>query len=144
MNITYNSGWMIVKTNYDKQNMRIMADAWDKDDDKFLKCPQCSHRMIIVQVEPLDDEENDYVPYDTVIECTHCEFKIEAESFSVLGSVKDFDLEHVTIASWSPSGSRVLSKYEHIINYDTLKKLKNSTELKEFLIVNKQLIQVIG
>lgn len=133
-----------MKTNYDNQNMKIMADAWDKSYDKILKCPQCSHRMVIVQVEPLIDDDNDYVPYDTVIECTNCDFKIQAESFSILGSIKDFDLKSVTIASWSPSGSRVVSKYEHIISYDILKKLKNSGELKEFLIVNKQLIQVIG
>jgi hypothetical protein len=144
VNNTYNSGWITVKTNYDKQNMKILADAWDKNEDKLLKCPQCDHRMIIVQVEPLTDDYNEYVPYDTVIECTNCDFTIRAESFSILGSVKDFDLKKLTIASWSPSGSRVLSKYEHIVDYDILKKLKNSAELKEFLIVNKQVIEVIG
>ena len=88
--------------------------------------------------------EDAYTPYDTVIECTSCDFKIRAESFSILGSVKNFDLKNVEIASWSPSGSRVLSTYEHILDYDLLKKLKESAELKEFLIVNKQVIQVIG
>jgi hypothetical protein len=58
--------------------------------------------------------------------------------------VKNFDLKYIEIASWSPSGSRVISRYEHILDYDLLKKLKNSSELKEFLIVNKQVIQVIG
>ena len=53
-------------------------------------------------------------------------------------------LEHVTIASWSPSGSRVVSRYEHVLSYELLKKLKNSAELKEFLVVNNQVIQVIG
>jgi hypothetical protein len=38
----------------------------------------------------------------------------------------------------------VISRYEHILDYDLLKKLKESCELKEFLIVNKQVIQVIG
>ena len=66
------------------------------------------------------------------------------ESFTILGSVKDFDADHVEIGSWSPSGSRVLSKYKHLLNFDLLKKLKKSTELVEFLIVDKQAIQVIG
>ena len=99
---------------------------------------------LIVQVEPIHDAENAYIPYDTIIECTHCDFKIRAESFSILGSVKDFDLKHVEIASWSPSGSRVVSRYEHLLDYELLKKLKESAELEEFLIVNKQVIEVIG
>ena len=130
--------------NYSKRDMEILADIWDKSKDKTLTCPQCGHKMIIVQVEPIHDAENAFIPYDTIIECTHCEFQIRAESFSILGSVKSFDLKHVEIASWSPSGSRVISQYEHILDYDLLKKLKESAELKEFLVVNKQVIQVIG
>ena len=137
-------GWILVETKYNKKYMEILAKIWDKDDGNVLVCPQCKSKMIIVQVEPIQDAENAYIPYDTIIECTYCDFKIRAESFSILGSVKDFDLKHVEIASWSPSGSRVISHYEHILDYDLLKKLKESAELKEFLIVNKQVIQVIG
>ena len=133
-----------MKGKYNKKNMKILADIWDKSDDKSLNCPQCGHRMVIVQVEPIADAENAYIPYDTIIECTSCDFKIRAESFTILGCVRDFDVRHIEIASWSPSGSRVLSKYEHILNYDELKNLKESGELKEFLIVNKQVIQIIG
>jgi DNA-directed RNA polymerase subunit RPC12/RpoP len=133
-----------VKGKYNKKDMEILADIWDKSEDKTLKCPQCGHKMIIVQVEPISDAENAYIPYDTVIECTSCEFKIRAESFTILGSVKEFDVRHIEIASWSPSGSRVISKYEHILEYEELKRLKESGELKEFLIVNKQVIQIIG
>ena len=133
-----------MKGKYNKKDMEILADIWDNSTDKSLKCPQCGHRMVIVQVEPIADAENAYIPYDTIIECTSCEFKIRAESFTILGSIKDFDLRHIEIASWSPSGSRVLSKYEHILEYEELKKLKESGELKEFLIVNKQVIQIIG
>lgn len=129
---------------YNKKDMEILANIWDKSDDKSLNCPQCKHKMIIVQVEPIADAENAYIPYDTVIECTACDFKIRAESFTILGCVKDFDVRHVEIASWSPSGSRVVSIYEHILDYDSLKELKESGELKEFLIVNKQVIQIIG
>ncbi len=129
---------------YNKKEMEFFANIWDQNSNKILVCPQCNSKMIIVQIEPIQDAENAYVPYDTIIECTNCDFKIRAESFSILGSVKDFDLKYIEIASWSPSGSRVISRYEHILNYDLLKMLKESAELKEFLIVNKQVIQVIG
>ena len=124
--------------------MEVVANMWDKTGDKSMLCPQCNHKMIIVQVDPIQDAENAYIPYDSIIECTNCDFKIRAESFTILGSVKDFDLKHVEIGSWSPSGSRVLSSYEHILDYDLLKKLKESGELAEFLVVNKQVVQVIG
>jgi DNA-directed RNA polymerase subunit RPC12/RpoP len=124
--------------------MEILAHIWEKKDDIAMHCPECGSKMILVQVEPIHDAENAYIPYDTVIECTSCDFKIRAESFSILGSVKSFDMRHVEIGSWSPSGSRVLSKYEHILDYDLLKKLKETGELVEFLIVNKQVVQVIG
>ena len=133
-----------MKVKYSKRDMDILTHIWDQSSDKQLTCPQCGHKMIIVQVEPIQDVENPYIPYDTVIECIHCDFKITAESFSILGSVKNFDLKNVEIASWSPTGSRVISRYEHILDYDLLKNLKKNAELKEFLIVNKQVIQVIG
>ena len=129
---------------YNKKEMEFLTKIWDRRNNQILVCPQCKSKMIIVQLEPIQDTENAYVPYDTIIECTNCDFKIRAESFSILGSVKDFDLKHIQIASWSPSGSRVISSYEHILDYELLKKLKESGELKEFLIVNKQVIQVIG
>lgn len=132
------------RTGYNKKDMEILAGIWDKTGDKSMKCPQCGGKMVLVQVEPIPDAENAYIPYDTIIECTSCDFKIKAESFTILGSVKDFDVKHVEIGSWSPSGSRVLSKYEHILDYELLKHLKESGELVEFLIVNKQVIQVIG
>jgi hypothetical protein len=133
-----------VITKCSKKDMELLAGIWDRTGEKTLLCPQCENKMIIVQLEPIQDAENAYIPYDTIIECTSCDFKIRAESFTILGSVKDFDLKNVEIASWSPSGSRVISRYEHILDYDLLKKLKESAELKEFLIVNKQVIQVIG
>ncbi len=133
-----------MKASYNKRDMEILAGIWDKSRSKPLACPQCGHKMVIVQVEPIQDAENAYIPYDTIIECTSCEFKIRAESFTILGCVKDFDLKYVDIASWSPSGSRVVSRYEHVLDYEILKKLKESAELIEFLIVNKQIIQIIG
>lgn len=129
---------------YSKEDIEIVSSLWDKTGKKTMKCPQCGSKLIMVQVEPVQDAENAFVPYDTVIECTKCNFKVHAESYTILGSVKDFDLNNVEIGSWSPSGSRVISKYEHVLDFDLLKKLKESGELAEFLIVNKRVIQVTG
>lgn len=129
---------------YDKRDAEILSGAWDVTGNKPMKCPKCGENMKIVQVEPLYDEDNAYVPYDTIIECDSCTFKIRAESFTLFGGVKDFNLNHVEIGSWSPSGSRILSDYEHVLNYDLLKELKKSGELVEFLIVNKHIVEVIG
>ncbi|UCD13464.1 MAG: hypothetical protein JSW60_07885 [Thermoplasmatales archaeon] len=109
-----------------------------------MTCPQCQRSLTMVLVEPIYDSENPYTPYKTVIECTSCTFKLVTESFTILGSVKNFDSHHVEIGSWSPSGSRVLSRYEHILSYDLLKGLGKTGELVEFLVVNNQVVQVIG
>jgi len=132
------------KMGYDKGEIDILTGAWDASGEKPMKCPKCGKNMIIVQVEPVYDAENAYVPYDTIIECTSCSFKIRAESFTILGGVKNFDMDHVEIGSWSPSGSRVLSNYEHILDYNLLKELKESRKLVEFLIVNEHIVEVMG
>lgn len=129
---------------YNKKNMEIVAGLWDRTGTNSMKCPKCSSKMILIQTEPINDSSNPYVPYDSIIECTKCGYSISAESFTILGSVKNFDLKNIEIASWSPSGSRVISNYEHVLDYDELKKLKESEELKEFLVVNNQVIQIIG
>lgn len=129
---------------YNKKNMEVVAGLWDRSGNNSMKCPECKSKMIMIQVEPINDSNNPYVPYDSIIECTKCGYNIRAESFTILGSVKNFDLKNIEIASWGPSGSRVISNYEHVLDYEELKKLKGSAELKEFLVVNKQVIQVIG
>jgi hypothetical protein len=126
-----------------KRDVKLMSRVWSLYNDKPMKCPECGENMIVSQAEPIDDFENPYVPYDTVLECTSCPFKVRAESFSLLGGVKDFDLKNIEIGSWSPSGSRVLSNYEHLMNYDVLKDLKKSGDLVEFLVVNKHVVDVI-
>ena len=133
-----------MKAGYNKKDMEILAIIWGKNGEDQLLCPQCKHKMVIIQLEPIEDSDNAYFPYDTVIECTNCDFNIKAESFTILGCVKDFNLKFIEIASWSPSGSRVISRYEHVLDYDLLKKLKESAELKEFLIVNDKVVEVIG
>jgi hypothetical protein len=127
-----------------KRNMEIVEEIWSKGGETPLLCPSCKGSLTIVQVEPIEDLENPYIPYRTVIECSSCSFNLETESFSILGSVRDFDLHYLEICSWSPSGSRVVSRYEHFLNFDLLKKLKQSGELVEFLVANKQVVQVIG
>ena len=131
-----------MSTRYSKKDLEVVAGIWDNQ--RAMVCPQCGKKMVLIQVEPTLDAENAYIPYDTIIECTYCDFKIRAESFTILGSVKSFDSHNIEIGSWSPSGSRVLSKYEHVLDYDVLKRIETSGELVEFLVVNKQVVQIIG
>ena len=128
---------------YNKKNVEVVSKIWDKKHNSMV-CPKCGGSMVMVQVEPIHDAENAYVPYDTIIECNDCDYKIRTESFTILGSVKSFDLKKIEIASWSPSGSRVISNYEHLLEYDLLKDLENSGELKEFLVVDNRVVQIIG
>ena len=129
---------------YNKKNMDVIANLWDRTGENSMVCPKCGNKMIMIQLDPIQDYQNPYVAYDSIIECTKCEFEIRTESFTILGSVKSFDLKQIEIAGWGPSGSRVISCYEHVLDYNTLKKLKESGDLKEFLVVNKHVIQIIG
>jgi hypothetical protein len=126
-----------------KNQIRILKDIWNKSGNTLI-CPQCKGRLTLIQIEQITNTDDAYTHYKTIIECTSCSFKLETESFTILGSVRNFDSHHVEIGSWSPSGSRVVSQYEHILGYDLLKQLRESGELVEFLIVNNQVVQVIG
>lgn len=66
------------------------------------------------------------------------------ESFTLLGSIKDFDSEYVEIGSWGPTGSRIHSRFKHSISNTLLSELKKTQELVEFLVVNEHVVQVIG
>lgn len=131
-------------TEYNGKDVEIMANIGEKKGEDPLKCPKCGEKMVVIQVDPIPDSENAYIPYDSIIECNSCYYKDRAVSFSILGSVKDFDEQYIEIGSWSPSGSRMLSKYEHVLDHDVLKKLKESGDLVEFLVVNDKVVQVIG
>jgi hypothetical protein len=133
-----------VNSGYKKSDMEVLAGIWDNSHEGSMICPQCHKNLIIVQVEPVNDYDDAYLPYDTIIECISCNFQVRAESFTILGSVKDFDSHNVEIGSWSPSGSRSLNRYEHMLDFNLLKELKDSGELVEFLIVNNIVIQVVG
>lgn len=130
-------------SDYNKKDVELVAGVWDNKS-RSMKCPKCNGEMVLIQVEQIEDHTNPFVPYDTIIECNSCNFKVRTVSFTLLGSVKDFDMRNIEIASWSPSGSRVVSNYEHVLNFDVLKNLKKSGELVEFLVVNNQVVQVIG
>ena len=127
---------------YNKRDAEIIAKVWDKNCEKSMKCPHCGKCMSIEKIEPINDFDNAYVPFDTTIECEKCNFKIRAESFTFLGGVKNYDLKKVEIGSWSPSGRRVVSNYEHLMNYDILKELRDSGKLVEFLVINKQIVNI--
>jgi hypothetical protein len=125
--------------------MDILADIWDASrNQEIIKCPQCGKNLILIQMEPFLNFKNDYITYNTVIECNNCSFNIMAESFTILGSVIKFDSHNIQIGSWIPSGSRVLSDYQHILDYRLLKNIKESGKLVEFLIVDNQVVQIIG
>ena len=129
---------------YDSKNMDVLSGLWNRNKDGSMLCPKCGDKLILVQLEPIYDPENMYTPFDTVLECTTCSYNVRAESFTILGSVRQFDIDKIEIASWSPSGSRTLSNFEHVLDYNVLKKLKESGDLVEFLVVNNHVIQIIG
>jgi len=122
----------------------VAEDIWIQTTSRSMTCPHCEGFLTIVLVEPIDDPNNAYTPYRTIVECSTCSFRMVTESFTILGGVKDFNAEFMEIGSWGPSGSRVLSRFKHSISSGLLTKLKKSQELVEFLIVNEHVVQVIG
>jgi uncharacterized protein YbaR (Trm112 family) len=122
----------------------VAEDIWGQSGQRSRVCPQCKGFLTVVQVEPIYETDNAYTPYRTIVECSTCSFRMVTESFTILGSIKDFDNEYVEIGSWGPSGSRVLSRFKHSISSTLLAELKKSQELVEFLVVNQRIVQVIG
>ncbi len=127
---------------YSKRDANILSDAW-KESNEYMSCPKCGKDMIISQIDPINSSDENYISFDTIIECSSCSFKLRSESFKVLGGVKDFDLKKISIGSWSDSGSRASLDYEHVLDYNMLKQLKESGELVEFLIVNNHVVEII-
>ena len=122
----------------------VLRNLWDREHGRGLICPQCKGSLTIVQMNPVERYDSLYTPYHTVIECPKCSFRLETESYTVLGAVKNYDSHYVEVAGWAPSGSRVVSRFEHMLDYGILKQLKQSTELVEFLIVDDQVVQIVG
>ena len=109
-----------------------------------LRCPLCQTVLTIVQLEPIYTLDSPFIPYRTVIECPSCSYRNITESYTILGGIKNVDGQYVEIGSWGPTGSRVLSKYKYTVKPEVLKDLKKTQELVEFLILNDQVVQVIG
>lgn len=124
-------------------DLKIVNDLW-KNRSEGLICPKCKAPLTMIQQEPVFDSEGDYTPYKTIIECSQCSFHVTTESFTILGSVKKYTTTMIEIGSWTTSGSRAVSTFNHILNHDLLSTLEQSGELVEFLIVGKQVVQVIG
>lgn len=122
----------------------IAEDIWGQSGQRSMICPQCKGFLTVVQVEPIYETDNAYTPYRTIVECASCSFRMVTESFTILGSIKNYDDEYAEIGSWGPSGSRVVSRFKHSISTNLLNELKKSQELVEFLIVNEHVVQVIG
>jgi hypothetical protein len=127
---------------YNKKDANIISEAWNESNQQ-MNCPKCGNDMSISQINPISGLDDDYISFDTIIECGFCSFKLRSESFKILGGVKDFDLKKISIGSWSNSGSRTSSNYEHVLDYNILKQLKESGELVEFLIVNNHVVEII-
>ncbi|HEC89367.1 MAG TPA: hypothetical protein ENI44_02160 [Thermoplasmatales archaeon] len=128
---------------YNKTKMEVFSKLWIGDDHSF-RCPECGGQLIVIQAEPLESYDTPATKYETVIECSSCSYHARAESYTILGSVKDFDMEHIEVSGWSESGSRFVYKYEHLVDYNLLSKLRKTGDIVEFLIVDDYVIQVIG
>ena len=129
---------------YDRSKTKIVSSLWDELPSHEMKCPQCGGHLIIIQIQPIEDSHNPYTSYETSIECISCSYHTHATSLSILGSIKSFDHQSITIVGWSPSGNRVTSIYEHILDYDLLRELESSEEIVEFLVVDGHVVQVIS
>jgi hypothetical protein len=124
--------------------VKTLSDLWKYSDASGLKCPVCQKDLILIQAREIQDDLNPYQTYVTIIECMSCSYQIKTESFTILGAISDYTVDQITIHGWSPSGSRVKTTVEHIIDYQLLKQLKQSGKLVEFLIVDDHAVQVIG
>ena len=125
-------------------SLKTMSDLWLHSDKNGLKCPSCKGDLILIQAEEIQDWDNPHHAYDTIVECMSCPYKTQAISYTITGSVQDYDVDHITIIGWSSTGSRAETTYEHVLDYNLLKELKSTEELVEFLIVDAHVIQVIG
>ncbi len=127
-----------------QEEINVLRDIWNRDNKRFMVCPKCGGSLTVVQLGPKYKPNSYYTPYETVIECDSCDFKMKVESFTIFGAVRDFDDDVVEISSWSPTGNRIVSSYKNVLDKNLLQKLKESGELVEFLIVDDYAVVVIG
>jgi hypothetical protein len=108
-----------------------------------MTCPHCGGDLNITRLQPIEDWSKPFQSYDTIIECSNCFFETRASSCKLMGSVTDFDFKNITISSWSPSGSRVTTELEHLMDYEELKELKTGNKLVEFLVVDDHVVKLM-
>ena len=128
----------------EQKEIDALKDIWNRDNKRFMVCPVCGGSLTIVQLSPVYKSGRTMVYYKTVIECDSCSFNIKVESCIVYGAVKSFNDDEVEISSWSSTGSRTTQVYKHSLDRKLLEELKSTGELVEFLIVDDQVVVVIG
>ena len=128
----------------EQDEIDVLKDIWNRDNKGLMICPKCSGSLTIVQLQPVTKPGATSVLYQTVVECDSCPFNIKVESCTIFGAVKSFDDQMVEIGSWSSTGSRTTSTYQHSLDPKLLRELQSSGELVEFLIVDDRVVVVIG
>ena len=56
---------------YNKRDANILSDAW-KESNEYMSCPKCGKDMIISQIDPINSSDENYISFDTIIECSSC------------------------------------------------------------------------
>ncbi|HEC81429.1 MAG TPA: hypothetical protein ENI42_03260 [Thermoplasmatales archaeon] len=128
----------------EQKEIDVLRDIWNKDNKRFMVCPRCGGSLTVIQLNPVYKPGRTVVYYKTVIECDKCSFNIRVESCTVYGAVRSFNDEEVEISSWSSTGSRTTSVFRHSLDRKLLEELRSTGELVEFLIVDDQVVVVIG
>jgi hypothetical protein len=122
---------------------KIVSDLWDSEVVEGMKCPDCGGDLLLGKTEPIEDWDTPYHPYETKIHCSICTFETETKSFTLSGCVKDFDMKNITIGGWSDTGSRVVSEFEHTIDFKHLKELRDNDKIVEFLVVDNHIVKIL-
>lgn len=122
---------------------KIIPDLWDSSQKTTMKCPHCDQELHVESIDEIDSFNTPFIPYETILKCSSCTFESTSQSYALRGSIQDFDLHNITITGWSPSGSRVVSKLDHVMDFSLLKTLQKSEEIVEFLVVDNQVVRCI-
>lgn len=126
----------------ESKKIDLLRDILSRSKEDFMVCPKCGAHITIVHLPPRYGSHGPV--YDTYLECSKCDFKMRVNSYTLYGAVKDYDDKTIEISSWSETGSREINRFYHVLDENLLKKLKESGDLVEFLIVNDIVLLVIG
>ncbi|HEB37468.1 MAG TPA: hypothetical protein ENI14_02260 [Thermoplasmatales archaeon] len=126
----------------ENKKIDLLKDILGKGREELMVCPKCGAHVTIVQLPPRYGPYG--VVYDTYLECSKCNFRMKVNSYTLYGAVRDYDEKTIEISSWSDMGSREVNRFYHALDESLLKKLKESGDLVEFLIVNDVVLLVVG